>query len=57
MRSLSHFTISVRILEDDNEAQILEFIRQGLDMLPHDTLGSSGTRGYGWVELNYTVGM
>lgn len=50
------FNISVRIFEGDNEREILDFIRQGLDMLPQDTLGGSGSRGYGWVELQYTVG-
>jgi CRISPR-associated protein Csm3 len=48
-------TISIRIFEDDKEQEIIDFIRQGLDMLPHDTLGSSGTRGYGWVQLVYKV--
>ena len=47
--------ISVRIFEGDNEQEIINFIKQGLDMLPHDTLGSSGTRGYGWVQVEYTV--
>lgn len=48
--------ISVRIFEDDNEQEILDFIKEGLEMLPHDTLGGSGTRGYGWVEVQYSVG-
>jgi CRISPR-associated protein Csm3 len=48
--------ISVRIFEGDDEEKILGFIKQGLDMLPDDTLGGSGTRGYGWVEVNYPVG-
>jgi CRISPR-associated protein Csm3 len=47
------FTLSVRIFEGDDEQAILNFIKQSLDALPHDTLGSSGTRGYGWVELDY----
>ena len=50
------FNISVRIFEADNEQNILDFIREGLDMLPQDTLGGSGSRGYGWVEIKYTVG-
>lgn len=49
------FNISVRIFEDDAESEIIEFIKTGLDMLPKDTLGGSGTRGYGWVELDYEV--
>lgn len=47
--------ISVRIFEGDNEADIIAFIRRGLDMLQKDTLGGSGTRGYGWVQLDYEV--
>jgi CRISPR-associated protein Csm3 len=48
--------ISVRIFEDDNEKALLDFITQGLDMIPNDTLGGSGTRGYGWMEMDYKVG-
>lgn len=49
------FTMSVRIFEEDDEKKILNFIEAALEMLPHDTLGGSGTRGYGWVDLKYTV--
>lgn len=44
-------TISVRIFEEDDEEKIIGFIERGLRMLQNDTLGGSGTRGYGWVEL------
>ncbi len=44
--------ISVRVFEEDSEDQIIAFIRRGLDMLQKDTLGSSGTRGSGWVQLD-----
>lgn len=50
------FNISVRIFEGDSEQEILNFIQQGLDMLPQDTLGGSGSRGYGWVEIECKVG-
>lgn len=50
------FNISVRIFEGDSEQEILDFIQQGLGMLPQDTLGGSGSRGYGWVEIEYKVG-
>ncbi|HKQ06255.1 MAG TPA: type III-A CRISPR-associated RAMP protein Csm3 [Blastocatellia bacterium] len=50
------FTLSVRIFEEDDEQEIINFIRQALDWLPQDTLGSSGTRGYGWVQLDYKTG-
>lgn len=49
-------TISVRIFGNDEEEEVIAFIERGLRMLPHDTLGGSGTRGYGWVELDYKVG-
>jgi len=48
--------MSVRIFDRDDEAKIVNFLKQALDALPHDTLGSSGTRGYGWVELEYKIG-
>jgi CRISPR-associated protein Csm3 len=48
--------MSVRIFEEDDEQKICDFIKQALEWLPHDTLGGSGTRGYGWVELEYTIG-
>jgi CRISPR-associated protein Csm3 len=48
--------LSVRIFEDDDEQAIIGFISSALDMLQQDTLGGSGTRGYGWVEIAYQVG-
>ena len=42
---------SVRIFEGDNEQHILNYLREALAWLQKDTLGGSGTRGYGWVEL------
>ncbi|MBM4047463.1 MAG: type III-A CRISPR-associated RAMP protein Csm3 [Planctomycetes bacterium] len=48
--------ISVRVFEADEEKKILDFIERGLQMLQSDTLGGSGTRGYGWVKLDYKVG-
>ncbi len=47
--------ISVRLFEEDDEKQVLEFIERGLHMLESDTLGGSGTRGYGWVQAEYTI--
>lgn len=47
-------SISVRVFEEDGQ-KIIDFIRRGLDMLQKDTLGSSGTRGCGWVQLDYKV--
>jgi len=43
--------ISVRIFEPDDEAKIVDIIKEAINMISKDTLGGSGTRGYGWVEI------
>lgn len=50
------FEISVRIFSDDDEAAILGYLEEGLKMLEQDYLGASGSRGYGKVKLDYTIG-
>lgn len=49
------FEIAVRLFEDDDEDQIMSLIKEGLDLLQQDYLGSSGSRGYGKVKLEYEV--
>ncbi len=49
------FEIAVRIFENDNEAEMVDFVKQGLTLLQQDYLGSSGSRGYGKVQLDYQV--
>ena len=49
------FEITVRIFENDKEDEILGLVKEGLDLLQQDYLGSSGSRGYGKVKLEYTV--
>jgi CRISPR-associated protein Csm3 len=49
------FEISVRIFKDDDEAEILGLLKDGLGMLEQDYLGGSGSRGYGKVKLEYQV--
>lgn len=49
------FEISVRLFNDDNEADIIGLLRQGLDLLQQDYLGASGSRGYGKVSLDYKI--
>ncbi len=44
-------TISVRVFQGDDEAKIKGFIEEAIGMLAQDALGGSGTRGYGWVEI------
>jgi len=49
------FEISVRIFDNDDEAEIVGLLREGLGLLEQDYLGASGSRGYGKVSLNYEV--
>jgi CRISPR-associated protein Csm3 len=49
------FEISVRIFDDDDEAEIIGFVEEGLALLEEDYLGASGSRGYGKVSLEYEV--
>jgi CRISPR-associated protein Csm3 len=44
-------SMSVRIFEGDNEKKITDVILEGIKLIGNDTLGGSGTRGYGWVEI------
>ncbi|MGD9099612.1 MAG: type III-A CRISPR-associated RAMP protein Csm3 [Anaerolineae bacterium] len=49
------FEISVRVFEEDDEDEVMGLLEQGLDLLQQDYLGSSGSRGYGKVRLEYQV--
>ena len=46
-----NLNMCVRIFESDDEAKMVGYIREALDLLGKDYLGGSGTRGYGWVEI------
>ena len=50
-----HFEIDVRVFKDDDEKKIMGFIEEGLALLQEDYLGSSGSRGYGKIKLDYKV--
>jgi CRISPR-associated protein Csm3 len=45
----------VRIFKDDDEEKVIGLLEQGLEMLQADYLGSSGSRGYGKVKLEYAI--
>jgi CRISPR-associated protein Csm3 len=49
------FHMSLRIFEGDDEKKLLSFIEEGLKLLGEEYLGGSGTRGYGWVKVDYTI--
>ncbi|RLC96211.1 MAG: type III-A CRISPR-associated RAMP protein Csm3 [Chloroflexi bacterium] len=50
-------SISLRVFEGDDEALMKKYIKEALDMLQQDYLGGSGTRGYGWVEIEDLKGL
>ena len=43
--------INLRIFDDDNVDAMKKLVEEALSYLQQDTLGGSGTRGYGWVEV------
>lgn len=43
--------ISLRIFDGDDKKRILEIVNEGLELLKRDTLGGSGSRGYGWIDI------
>lgn len=46
------FSIRVKILPNDNEAEFKTIIERGLDLIEKDYLGGSGSRGYGRVKFH-----
>jgi CRISPR-associated protein Csm3 len=44
--------ISLRVFDDDNVDYMKKLVEEALGYLQTDTLGGSGTRGYGWVGLS-----
>ena len=49
------FKITFKQFEDDNINELLETIKKGLKLLEMDSLGGSGSRGYGKVEFENLV--
>jgi len=47
--------MSLRVFEGDDEPKMVGYIEEALGMLQQDYLGGSGTRGYGWVSIEYEV--
>jgi CRISPR-associated protein Csm3 len=46
-----NINITLKVFDNDNEEQITDFVKKGLSLLEKDYLGSSGSRGYGKVEI------
>ncbi len=45
------FTLNIRYMADDNREQLLQTLLTGLKLLTLDSLGGSGSRGYGKVDF------
>jgi CRISPR-associated protein Csm3 len=46
-----NFELVLTLLVGDEEKQFLNLIREGLELMQHDSLGGHGSRGYGAVEF------
>lgn len=46
------FDIRVKIIEEDNETELIKMVNDGLNLVANDYLGGSGSRGYGRVEFH-----
>ncbi len=46
------FNIVLRIFEGDDEEGIEQFIEEGIKLLQNESLGSSGSRGYGEIKIS-----
>lgn len=46
------FDIRVKVLEEDNEEELVQMVKNGLDLVANDYLGGSGSRGYGRVKFH-----
>lgn len=47
--------MSLRIFDGDDRDKMIGYVEEALDLLQKDYLGGSGTRGYGWVNVDYEV--
>jgi CRISPR-associated protein Csm3 len=46
-----NFELVLTLLENDDEKKFLNLIREGLELVEHDSLGGHGSRGYGAVKF------
>ncbi|MCA1928262.1 MAG: type III-A CRISPR-associated RAMP protein Csm3 [Calditerrivibrio sp.] len=47
------FSISMRVLPNDNENELMDTFIKGVKLLTYDALGGSGSRGYGKVKISF----
>lgn len=49
------FSIVLRIFEDDDKDELINKVEEGLELLKKSYLGGCGSRGYGHIDIKYTV--
>ncbi len=45
------FDIRIKVLEDDDEKELIDMVKKGFELVENDYLGGSGSRGYGRVKF------
>ncbi len=50
------FDIRVKVLDGDNEEELIKMVKDGLKLLEDDYLGGNGSRGYGRVKFHIKEG-
>jgi CRISPR-associated protein Csm3 len=53
--AIFEFELVLTLMEGDDETRFLNLIREGLELVQHDSLGGHGSRGYGSVEFAITT--
>jgi len=46
-----NFSVIINVYENEDKKHILEVLQNGMELLEHDYLGGSGTRGYGQIKF------
>lgn len=46
------FDIRVKVIEGDDEAELIDMVKKGFELIESDYLGGSGSRGYGRVKFH-----
>jgi CRISPR-associated protein Csm3 len=47
--------MTLRVFKGDDEQKLVGWVEDGLKLLGSEAIGGSGSRGYGWVEVDYSV--
>lgn len=54
--AIFNFEIIMDVYQGDDKQEMIELLKQAFSLLEDDYLGGNGTRGYGKVKMDYTIG-